>query len=186
MEPMTRTSVRAWSPRVPPETVRAFFQGTEYNRTVASFFGPPFMVARNAPLVAALIAGWHLPRHRRALLLAVACFLGLGVGVLGATGYTGRELIQLLTRHPRLELGFATSESEAGQPLQRAFSRAPHAACRAGPCPVTGRQRAFIAASSHARSMRPSPRIEPATLGNLAGIVGAAYLAMDDNMSRQA
>ena len=45
------------------------------------------------------------------------------VGVFGATGYAGRELIGLLARHPRVELVFATSESEAGTPL-RAVDRA--------------------------------------------------------------
>lgn len=36
-------------------------------------------------------------------------------GIIGATGYTGQELIGLIARHPSLELGFATSESEAGR-----------------------------------------------------------------------
>ena len=35
--------------------------------------------------------------------------------VLGATGYTGQELLGLLARHPRFEVVAATSESEAGQ-----------------------------------------------------------------------
>jgi N-acetyl-gamma-glutamyl-phosphate reductase len=34
--------------------------------------------------------------------------------VIGATGYTGQELTALLTRHPRLRLSFATSESSTG------------------------------------------------------------------------
>ena len=65
--------VPLWSAS-PPETVRAFFQGTDYNRTIFHFFGPPFIVARNVPVIAALLAGWHLPRHRHALLIAVLCF----------------------------------------------------------------------------------------------------------------
>lgn len=32
------------------------------------------MIARNLPLVLALLAGWHRPKHRNALLFAVACF----------------------------------------------------------------------------------------------------------------
>lgn len=40
------------------------------------------------------------------------------VGVLGATGYTGRELIRLLSAHPRAEVAFGTSESEAGASLR--------------------------------------------------------------------
>jgi hypothetical protein len=46
--------VPLWSAS-PPESVHAFFRGTDYNRTVFNFFGPPFMLARNVPLVAALI-----------------------------------------------------------------------------------------------------------------------------------
>ncbi len=38
-------------------------------------------------------------------------------GVIGASGYAGQELIQLLARHPRLRLEFATSEAEAGRVL---------------------------------------------------------------------
>lgn len=41
-------------------------------------------------------------------------------GVVGATGYTGQELVGLLARHPALELAFATSESEVGQPVRGA------------------------------------------------------------------
>src|SRR5688572_28784361 len=41
------------------------------------------------------------------------------VGVLGATGYTGRELLRLLARHPGVQIAFATSESEPGMPLRR-------------------------------------------------------------------
>ncbi|HLU24827.1 MAG TPA: N-acetyl-gamma-glutamyl-phosphate reductase [Longimicrobiales bacterium] len=38
-------------------------------------------------------------------------------GIAGASGYTGLVLTDILTRHPRLELVFATSESEAGEPV---------------------------------------------------------------------
>ena len=36
------------------------------------------------------------------------------VGILGAAGYTGGELIRLLVNHPDVELVFANSESNAG------------------------------------------------------------------------
>jgi N-acetyl-gamma-glutamyl-phosphate reductase len=36
--------------------------------------------------------------------------------VLGATGYTGQELVALLARHPRIRAAFVSSEAEAGQP----------------------------------------------------------------------
>ena len=39
------------------------------------------------------------------------------VGLLGATGYTGIELLKLLEHHPRFEVAFVTSEKNAGQLL---------------------------------------------------------------------
>ena len=39
------------------------------------------------------------------------------VGVLGAAGYTGGELIRLLLNHPKAEIVFANSESNAGNPV---------------------------------------------------------------------
>ena len=39
---------------------------------------------------------------------------GIKVGVLGAAGYTGGELIRLLLNHPQAEIVFANSESNAG------------------------------------------------------------------------
>ncbi len=36
-------------------------------------------------------------------------------GILGATGYTGYELIKVFQKHPQVELVFATSQSNAGQ-----------------------------------------------------------------------
>jgi N-acetyl-gamma-glutamyl-phosphate reductase len=50
------------------------------------------------------------------------------VGILGATGYTGRELVGLLARHPGVEIGFATSQSEAGASLRAVHRAAPELA----------------------------------------------------------
>ncbi len=43
------------------------------------------------------------------------------VGVYGATGYTGFELIRILRRHPDVSLAFATSETWAGGRLSDVF-----------------------------------------------------------------
>ncbi len=43
------------------------------------------------------------------------------VGVVGATGYTGAELLRLLIGHPRVELAVVTSRSEAGRPVWSLF-----------------------------------------------------------------
>src|SRR5262245_55977207 len=45
----------------------------------------------------------------------------LRVAVLGASGYSGLELVRLVLRHPRLALVAATSEQRAGQPIGEAF-----------------------------------------------------------------
>lgn len=60
-------------------------------------------------------------------------------GIAGATGYTGLALVQLIQRHPQLQIGWLTSENSAGKcfsdvhavpwaipliPLQEAYDRA--------------------------------------------------------------
>jgi len=39
----------------------------------------------------------------------------ISVGIVGSTGYTGFELLNIFARHPEVELAFCTSESYAGQ-----------------------------------------------------------------------
>ncbi len=41
--------------------------------------------------------------------------MNLSVGIVGATGYTGFELLQLIHRHPQANVVWATSESSAGK-----------------------------------------------------------------------
>src|ERR1041385_1731143 len=43
------------------------------------------------------------------------------VGVLGASGYTGAELVRLLLRHPRAELVLLTADRRAGQEMAAVF-----------------------------------------------------------------
>lgn len=47
------------------------------------------------------------------------------VGVYGATGYTGLELVRLLAGHPEVTVAFATSEASAGQSLRQSWPQAP-------------------------------------------------------------
>jgi N-acetyl-gamma-glutamyl-phosphate reductase len=47
--------------------------------------------------------------------------LGIRVGVVGATGYTGVELLRLLLGHPQAELVAVTSRAEAGRPVAEVF-----------------------------------------------------------------
>lgn len=43
------------------------------------------------------------------------------VGIVGATGYTGQELLRLLVRHPEVSLQAVTSRGEAGRPVTSLF-----------------------------------------------------------------
>jgi N-acetyl-gamma-glutamyl-phosphate reductase len=43
------------------------------------------------------------------------------IGVLGASGYTGAELVRLLLRHPRAELALLTADRRAGQEMAAVF-----------------------------------------------------------------
>ena len=44
------------------------------------------------------------------------------VGIYGATGYTGLELLRILRRHPAVTVEFATSQSNAGRQLSDVFA----------------------------------------------------------------
>jgi N-acetyl-gamma-glutamyl-phosphate reductase len=43
------------------------------------------------------------------------------IGVLGASGYTGSELVRLLLRHPHAEIALLTADRRAGQEMRAAF-----------------------------------------------------------------
>jgi N-acetyl-gamma-glutamyl-phosphate reductase len=46
------------------------------------------------------------------------CVNTIPVGVLGASGYAGRELCSLIARHPRFTLAFATANEQRGQAVR--------------------------------------------------------------------
>jgi N-acetyl-gamma-glutamyl-phosphate reductase len=43
------------------------------------------------------------------------------IGVLGASGYTGSELVRMLLRHPRAEIVLLTAECSAGKQMREVF-----------------------------------------------------------------
>jgi len=43
------------------------------------------------------------------------------IGVLGASGYTGSELVRMLLRHPRVEIALLTAERSAGKAMREVF-----------------------------------------------------------------
>ncbi len=44
------------------------------------------------------------------------------VGIFGASGYTGVELVKILARHPEAQIAFATSDSYVGKKMSDAFA----------------------------------------------------------------
>jgi N-acetyl-gamma-glutamyl-phosphate reductase len=50
------------------------------------------------------------------------------IGILGASGYTGAELVRLLLRHPHAEIALLTADRRAGKPMADVFPQfAPYA-----------------------------------------------------------
>jgi len=45
----------------------------------------------------------------------------LRIGILGASGYTGAELVRLLAHHPQIEIRLLTADRQAGRPLAEVF-----------------------------------------------------------------
>jgi N-acetyl-gamma-glutamyl-phosphate reductase len=45
------------------------------------------------------------------------------IGVLGASGYTGSDLVRLLLRHPRMEIALLTADRRAGQEMREVFAQ---------------------------------------------------------------
>src|SRR5258706_6707990 len=45
------------------------------------------------------------------------------IGILGASGYTGAELLRLLLRHPRAEIALLTADRRAGQEVRTVFQQ---------------------------------------------------------------
>lgn len=43
------------------------------------------------------------------------------IGILGASGYTGADLVRLLVRHPNVKIELMTAERKAGQPISAVF-----------------------------------------------------------------
>lgn len=75
--------VPIWS-ESPPETVRHFFGDTSFSKFINNFFGPPWIVLRFVPLIAALFLGWGSRLHKRYLLITTVIFI---FGVVYTLGY---------------------------------------------------------------------------------------------------
>jgi N-acetyl-gamma-glutamyl-phosphate reductase len=81
--------------------------------------------------------------------------------IVGASGYSGEELVRLLLRHPQVELAWVTSRQYAGQTVARAFPRFGH--------------------DSRAKSLRFSEP-QPELLGKMADVV---FLALPHGVAAE-
>jgi N-acetyl-gamma-glutamyl-phosphate reductase len=45
----------------------------------------------------------------------------LKVGIVGAAGYAGAELVRIISRHPEFELAVITSNADAGNPISDVY-----------------------------------------------------------------
>ncbi len=50
----------------------------------------------------------------------------LRVAIVGASGYTGAELVRILAAHPRAEIAALTADRRAGEPLGAVFPQLGH------------------------------------------------------------
>src|SRR2546421_5795209 len=48
------------------------------------------------------------------------------IAIVGASGYSGEELVRLLLSHPEVQLGALTSRQNAGRPLGQVFPKFAH------------------------------------------------------------
>ena len=90
----------------------------------------------------------------------------LRVGVLGASGFTGREVCHLVVHHPQLELAFATSRGSAGKRLDQLDPAAPPAVlCDPHEADLSEVDAVFVclphgsSAETSARVLRECPRV---------------------------
>ena len=115
------------------------------------------------------------------------------IGVLGASGYTGAELVRLLIRHPRAELALLTADRRAGRRCARCFrssrrwlcpgcsrSRtwtgpAPASISSSAPCPMPPPRRSSSTSSGPAcdQDRRPLGRLPARRPGRLRALVRA-------------
>eukprot|EP00741_Cyanophora_paradoxa_P019841 tig00000217_g19149.t1 len=90
---------------------------------LSSFRGTP--VSRPATLVAAASKGARTRRLFASRHNAITASASVRVGVLGASGYTGAEIVRLLSLHPQVEFKVLTADRKAGKPFRSVF---PHLA----------------------------------------------------------
>lgn len=84
------------------------------------------------------------------------------VGIVGATGYTGAELVRILSNHPSVELSVLTSESYTGLPYEKVYPALRgrvRLTCKSlDPDAVADSAQVIFTALPHTKSMQCVPR----------------------------
>lgn len=89
------------------------------------------------------------------------------VSIIGATGYTGVELVRLLARHPQVEVAALTSQSYAGRSLGEVY---PHLGVAVEGVTLAGDMEAAVTAADYVFLAMPHGQAaEPAALALAAG-----------------
>ena len=127
------------------------------------------------------------------------------IGILGASGYTGAELVRLLIRHPFVELALLTADRRAGKPMSDVFpqfapytlpmlarwtastggARARSGVLRAAARHHTDRDQKFAGAGAGGRRWSTSPPISASPI-RLRMSAGTAMRTRRPNFRREA
>lgn len=103
------------------------------------------------------------------------------VAIVGASGYTGVELIRLLLQHPEIEISVVTSEQSAGKPLSTLFpslrSRCDLMLEAVDPARIASRAEIVFTALPHQTAMEVIPSF--LALGNKVVDLSADYRLRD-------
>src|SRR5690606_4360812 len=90
-----------------------------------SAFGGTFVLGLRRPFrprgAALIIRARSAQLHLREPSPAILEFLVIRVGIVGATGYTGVELLRLLAFHPEVEIVCITSRGEEGRAVSELY-----------------------------------------------------------------
>jgi N-acetyl-gamma-glutamyl-phosphate reductase len=91
------------------------------------------------------------------------------IGIVGARGHAGAELVRLVARHPRLELAFVSSRERAGQPVGETIEgfEGDLRYCEAAPATVPGRADAVVLALPNGASQPFVAAIDAAAPGTI-------------------
>lgn len=76
------------------------------------------------------------------------------IAIIGASGYTGAELIRLIATHPDLEIAALAANSKAGQEMAQVF---PHLRHLARPASSPGKRSTFPASTYASARCRTKP-----------------------------